>query len=174
MTPFSFEHVFAAPSTEAVFAAYWDPTHQTVQDEAVSIARRDIVELDDRGDQLRRVSRVFPKKQLPALIRSLVPGQLHYLETAIWTRKLDEIAIDIWFGKRVHTCGIYRLERKGPDEIRRTYRGEVSVDIALVAGRIERGIVCELECSMPLAAACTQRWLEAHAADDLRSVAARA
>jgi hypothetical protein len=74
----------------------------------------------------------------------------------------------------VHIIGTYRLAQVGPNAIRRTYRGDVSVDIALVAARVERGIVSEFEASMPVAAACTQRWLEAGAHREPRSVAARA
>jgi len=65
---------------------------------------------------------------------------------------------------------VYRVERVAANKMRRRYEGTVSVDVALVSGRIERGIVAEFERSMPIAASCTQAWLDR----DDRSVAARA
>jgi hypothetical protein len=163
--------VFRAPSTLAVLEAYFDPKHQSEQDRALDIARRDILELDQRGDELRRVCRVVPERQLPAIVRPLLAGELCYVETALWRRSENEIAIDIRMGKRVHITATYALELVGANAIRRTYRGAVSVDIALVAARIERGIVTEFADSMPLAAGCTQAWLDRH---EISSVAVRA
>ncbi len=174
MTPFCFEHVFRAPSAAAVFDAYFDSAHQIEQDRAVEIAERTVLELADRGDVLRRVSRVVPRRQLPALIKPLVPGQLHYVETIEWRRAADAIAITIepsLLGGRVQIGGTYQLDRVGPGAIRRCYAGEVSVDIAVFAKRIERGIVAELARSVPITAACTQTWLDGQAT---RWVAARA
>lgn len=163
MTEFCFEHVFTAPSTNAVFAAYFDPTHQHVQDGELAIAERTVLEFTDDGETLRRVCRVVPKRQLPALVRPFVTGQLHYIETVTWHRASDEITIDIrpsMLKGRVQILGTYKLDRIGPQQIRRRYAGEVSVDIALIASRIERGIVQELMKSMPVAANCTQSWLD--------------
>jgi hypothetical protein len=55
----------------------------------------------------------------------------------------------------------YALERAGTGLIRRTYAGSVSVDVALLSTRIERGIAAEFERSLPVAAAVTQAWLDA-------------
>jgi hypothetical protein len=64
---------------------------------------------------------------------------------------------------RAHTTGIYQLAALGRGEVMRTYSGEVSVDIALVSARVERGIIAEFARSMPAAAACTQAWLDRRA-----------
>ena len=173
-TPFCFEHVFRAPSVDVVFAAYFDAEQQLEQDRAIAIAERDVIELADRGDELRRVCRVVPHRQLPALVRPLVPGQLHYIEHVTWKRAAGVMEMDIrpsLLRGRVQILGTYRLDRVGATEVQRTYEGHVSVDIAWLASRIERGIVAELEKTMPIAAASTQAWLDRCQA---RSMAARA
>ena len=86
MTEFCFEHVFTAPSTAAVFTAYFDPTHQVVQDGELEIAERTVLEVTDDGETLRRVCRVVPKRQLPVLVRPFIASPLHYLETVTWRR----------------------------------------------------------------------------------------
>lgn len=172
MTPFCFEHVFSATTTAAVFAAYFDPKHQIEQDRALEIAEREVLELDDHGDELRRVSRIVPRRQLPALIRPLMSGPLHYLERAIWKRSTDEISIEMRPSLlRTKITATYQLQRLGPGSVHRRYTGDVSVDVALLASRIERNIVAEFERSMPIAAACTQAWLDRQSS---RSVTARA
>ncbi|HEU0028982.1 MAG TPA: DUF2505 family protein [Kofleriaceae bacterium] len=162
-TAFSFEHTFRAPSTADVFAAYFDPDQLQLQDRALDIADRQVLELADRGDTLRRVCKVVPRRQLPALLRPFT-SSLHYLETATWRRSADEIDVEIRSSisrsDKPTIRAVYRLSRLSSGEIRRRYDGTVSVDIALVSARIERGIVAEFERSMPIAAACTQAWLD--------------
>jgi len=173
MTPFCFEHVFRAPSPAAVFDAYFDAGHQVEQDRRVDIVERKLLELVDDGDVLLRTCRVVPRRQIPAILRPFLPGQLHYVETVRWRRRDDELDIEIKpsiLRGRAHIQSVYRVERVAAEAMRRRYEGTVSVDVALVSGRIERGIVAEFERSMPIAASCTQAWLDR----DDRSVAARA
>ena len=166
-TQFCFEHVFRAPSIAAVFEAYFNPTQLTLQDRQLDIIERETTERVDDGRTLRRTCKVIPHRQLPAIVRPFVDGPLHYIETATWRRADDEIDIAIWpsllrrsgRGKPSITA-LYRLVRRPDGAILRTYSGTVSVDVALISGRIERGIVAEFERSMPVAAACTQDYLD--------------
>ena len=163
MTPFCFEHVFRAPSVEAVIAAYFDPEHLAHQDRAVDIVEREVLELVDDGRALRRVTRIVPRRKVPALVRPFVTLPLHYRETVTWRRKDGELDIDIRpsiLKGRAVISAVYRLSRLPDGAIRRRYEGSVSVDIALLSSRIERGIVAEFERSMPVAAGATQAWLD--------------
>ena len=174
MTPFCFEHVFLAPSTAAVLQAYFSAEHQAEQDRAVAISEREILELVEGEDAVHRVSRIVPRRQLPAVLRPFSSGPLHYLETVTWRRHANEIAIEIrpsLMGGRARIKATYRLDQIAPGSIRRRYAGEVSVDVALLANRVERGIVADFERSMPLAASATQAWLDRQTGS---SVAARA
>lgn len=174
MTPFCFEHVFTAPSADALLAAYFDPQHQTEQDRAVDIVEREVLELVDDGEVRRRVCRVVPKRKLPAMLRPFSSGPLHYIETVVWRRRTGELSITIEpsvLRGRARIEATYRLENLGRGSVRRRYEGHVSVDVALLANRVEAGIVAEFSRSMPIAAACTQAWLDRHSS---RSVPARA
>lgn len=170
MKSFAHEHVFRASSTAAVLAAYFDPRHLIEQDRELDIADRVVLELADTPAALRRVCRVVPRRQLPALVRPLVGGPLHYVETASWRKCDDEIDVEIHLlGGRATVTATYRLSPISAGLIRRHYAGSVTVDIALVSSRIEAGIVAEFERSIPRAAACTQAFL-----DQTSSVSARA
>jgi len=172
VTPFCFEHEFVAPSPAAVCAAYFES--QADQDLALEITRREVLELDDTGDKLVRVCRVVPKRQLPALLKPFASTPLHYIERVVWHRDANEIEIEMRPSLfRATIRARYRVERVSSDarSLRRRYTGDVSVDVALLAGRIERTIVAEFERSIPLAAVCTQNWLDRQA---MPSVTARA
>jgi hypothetical protein len=163
VTPFSFEHVYRAGSVAEVFEAYWDPTQQIEQDRRLAIVERTVLEHAESETELRRVSRIVPRRQLPALVRPLVSGPLHYIETLRWRRADDEIEIEnrpSFLRGRARITALYRLSRAGIGLIRRSYSGAVAVDVPLISSRIERGIVAEYERSLPLAAACTQDWLD--------------
>jgi hypothetical protein len=163
MKSFSHEYVFRAPSTSAVFEAFFDPQHAADQDRALDITERLVLECEETSEFLRRVCRIVPRRQLPALVRPLIKGQLHYVETATWHKREDMIAIELrpsLLGARAVITATYRLSPLGTGLIRRQYEGSVSVDVALIASRIECGIVKEFERSIPVAAACTQAFLD--------------
>lgn len=167
MTPFCFEHVFRSGSVEELFTAYFDEALQAEQDRLLDVASREILE----RTELSRVCRVVPRRQLPAFVQPFLRGPVHYVEAVTWLRDRGELAIEIRPNLgRIEVSATYRLEVAGPQAIRRRYAGCVSVDIALVGGRIERGIVTDLAQSLPRAAGCTQAWLDRIP----RSVAARA
>jgi len=164
-TQFCFEHVFRAPSIAAVFAAYFDPTQLSLQDQQLDIRAREVLELVAGDTTLRRTCKIVPNRQLPAIVRPFVAGPLHYIETATWRKADDEIDVEIWpslLKRRVKPTitAIYRLSARSDGAIYRRYSGTVSVDLALLSTRIERGIVAEFERSMPLAAAATQAFLD--------------
>lgn len=162
-TTFHFEHRFRAPSRAAVFAAYFDDAHRDEQDRAVDVARREIVVDEDTAATRRRVSRVFPRRQLPAVVRAMVKGDLSYDETIVWTKADDRIDFDIrptLLDGRARIEAVYQLRAGGPGEIVRAYTGAVSVEVKLLGGRIERAIVTDLERSLATAAAVTQAYLD--------------
>jgi hypothetical protein len=161
MTPFRFEHVFVAPAPADVFAAYFDSQLQGVQDRALAIAQREVIELIDRGDQICRRSRIVPSRRLPLLVRAFSSEALHYTEHVVGSRATNQIAIELrLLGGRGRVTGNYLLEPRGQGSVLRSYSGTVSVDVAVIAARIERGIVAEFERSLVTAAACTQSWLD--------------
>ena len=163
MTPFRFEHVFTAASPADVLAAYFDTSLQSESDQQIEIVERTVLELTDTDTLRRRVCKVVPKRQLPSFMRALVSGQLHYIETVTWRKADDELDIEIRpsiLKGRATIAGVYRLSRVGTEQIQRRYEGTVSVDVALIASRIERGIVAEFEKSIPVTANVMQAWLD--------------
>jgi hypothetical protein len=166
LTPFHFEHEFRAPSPAKIFEAYFDPALAAEEDRRVDILRREVLELEDTAESLRRVCKVVPRRQLPAVLRPFLPGELHYVERLRWIRADDAIEIRIepsLLGGRVEIASTYRVEQAGAGRVIRVYEGHVSVELRLLGGRVERSIVEDIAKSLPIAAACTQEWLDLHA-----------
>ncbi len=165
-TEFSYEHVFRAASTTMILDAYFNEDHLATQDKVAELDDRSIIESHDEGDLKQCTWRVTSRKPLPVFLRPFVTGgRLSYFEAMSWRRKDDAVDLtvtpDILNG-RVQVKAIYQLVKLGENQIKRIYAGSVTANITLLSGKIERGIVIELEKSMPIMAACTQSWLDQH------------
>lgn len=162
-TPFRFEYTFRAASPAAVFGVYFDAAHRDEQDRRVEVARRDILEDVDTATSRTRTCRVFPRRQLPALVRALVKGDLSFDETIVWTKATDTIDFDIQpriLDGRCHIVACYHLTARGDRQVHRLYEGTVSVATRLIGPRIEKAILEDLSRSLVISAACTQEFVD--------------
>lgn len=172
---FTFEHVFRAPSPAALLAIYFAPDNVATIDAETRVELRELLEAEDTPATRRRVCRVTPRRQIPGFMRPFFPGRLHYIEAATWHKSEDRLELDIRpsaLGGRAHVTASYALRLVEPGLVRRTYAGSVSVEVALVGGRIEQRIIADLAGTLAISARCTQDYLDRLAAPDLRGVAA--
>lgn len=163
-TEYRFEHVFRAPSVERVLHAYFEPEHLAAQDTVAELTDRAVVESNEDAATKACTWSVTSLKSLPFFARAFVSGgKLSYRETMVWRKASNEIDMTIVpqiLGGRVNLHALYQLELIGAGQVRRRYGGSVTVDVRLVAGKVERGIVAEIERGMPLMVQCTQDWLD--------------
>ena len=170
MQTFRHEHVFFAPTLDAIFASYFDPSCSVAQDKEVDIVERTVSEESTANDVYHRVCRVVPKRQLPSFIRPLVSGPLHYTEDLHWYKRENRMTFVIrpsLMSGRAQINADYRLFDAGDAPggwrtIRRVYEGNLTIDVPLVGGRIEKGIVADMETSLKITAASTQAWINAN------------
>lgn len=165
-TSFNYETVFEAPSKTFVLAAYFDPDHLAAQDKVGDLCDRVVVEAFE-DDAVRKCTwRVRANKSLPLYVKPFVEGgQLWYVEAMTWRKADDEIDLTITpqiLGGRVHVDAVYALSDAGPNQVRRRYRGTITVKVKLIAGKIERGIANEIDKGMPIMTECTRTWLKQH------------
>lgn len=163
MTPFHFEYMFRARDPDAVLSVYFDEEHQAEQDRRVEVVKRETLEDVDGPDTRRRVSRISPRRQLPAVIRPLIKGDLSYDETIVWHKAAHRIEFDIRpriLDGKAQILASYQLHPAGPGRVRRTYDGKATVEVRLIGGRIEKAIIEDLERSLTLTAGCTQEYLD--------------
>jgi hypothetical protein len=163
-TQFAFENIFRAPSVSAVLAAYFDDDHLATQDKLAELVDRVVVERTDTPEKLFCTWRVGSARSLPIFVRPFVSGgRLTYLETMTWRRADDAIDLSVVpqiLNGRVKIEAVYQLSKAGENQVRRRYAGSVGVDIRLLSGKIERGILAAFEKEMPVMTKCTQDWLD--------------
>lgn len=162
-TEFSFENTFQAPSTATILAAYFNPDHLAAQDEVGQLGERTVVEQREDDTQLICTWSVVSLRQLPMFVRPFIQGgRLRYLEWMRWRKAADEIDLTIQpqiLGGRVQIAATYQLEQVGEGRVLRRYKGTISANVSLLSGKVERGILAEIEKGMPSMFDCTQRWL---------------
>jgi hypothetical protein len=79
-----------------------------------------------------------------------------------WRKADNEIDMTIVpqiLGGRVKIAAVYQLAQIGEGQVRRRYKGTITVDVRLISSKIEKGILAEIEKGMPMMTECTQRWL---------------
>ena len=162
-TPFSFETTLTARAVVDVVAAYFAPDHLAAQDRVAGLSERKVIEDIDSDTQRKATWSVRAIRPLPIFARPFVEGgRLVYLETLIWRKRDNEIDVTILpqiLAGRVSIKAVERLDQVGDHQIRRRYSGEISVDVRLVSGPIERRILAEIEKGMPAMRDATQSWL---------------
>jgi len=160
--------VFTAPGLSLGFVldAYFIPEHLAAQDVLANLADRTVVSDEDDGAVRRTTWRVTSTKPLPMFVRPFVPGgRLRYLESMV-LRRADH-AIDLTIKPeilkgRVHIDVVYELSEVAPGQIRRRYKGSITAAFPLIGGKVERGVLAEIECGMPIMTKATQDWLAAN------------
>jgi len=163
-TEFSFDHTFRAASPATIFTAYFDADHLATQDKLAELGDREVIESHDDGNTWKCSWRVTSLKQLPLIARPFVDGgRLTYVEQMTWRRDANEVDLVVTpqvLNGRVSLTATYLLEQRGAGKVHRRYKGSINVNIRLLSGKIEKGILSELEKAMPMMAECTQRWLD--------------
>lgn len=162
-TEFSFENVFSVPSVKTILAAYFDPDHLATQDKVADLVDRTVVESRE-DDATKFMSwNVWSLRPLPGFVKALVDGgRLKYVEAMTWRKADNEIDMTILpqiAGGRVKIAAVYALADVGSGQVRRRYRGSITVNVPLLSGKIERAILAEIEQGMPAMTRCTQAWL---------------
>ncbi|MEO8705363.1 MAG: DUF2505 domain-containing protein [Kofleriaceae bacterium] len=163
-TEFSYESIFRAASTQTVLSAYFDPDHLATQDRLAKLADRVVLEDKDDGATKKVTWRVVNVNPLPLFVRPFVEGgRLSYLETMTWRRADDAIDLTVIpeiLGGRVSIEAVYKLVQIAEGQIKRSYKGAITVNVRLLSGKIERGILAKFEEAMPMMTECTQGWLD--------------
>ena len=170
MQTFHFVHEFQAPAMSTIFDAYFDPAFALVQDQEVEITERKVIEETASATEYYRLCRVVPKRQLPAIFKPLVAGELHYTEALRWFKNDNRMQMEIRPSLLKGRAGFnvdYKLfddgaAPRGWRRIRRVYEGTVSIDVPLLGGRIEKGVIADLEGSLRTTAQSTQAWIDAN------------
>lgn len=161
MTPYALRHEFPDTTPRALLETMASADHQAHQDRHARIARRETIDRVNDDRLYRCESRVYPERQLPAFVRPFVKGGLEYYELVTWDKTTNVLEVEVQpavLGGRSKLRARAQVIAEGTTAVR-LYEGQIDVSIALVGGRIEKGIAADLARTMDAAAALTRSWL---------------
>jgi hypothetical protein len=121
-----------------------------------------ILEQQELPDRIERRVKVTPPQKAPELIRKLVSGTISYEEVGTWTAA-DRIyrfnTLTSIMPDKIKVVGTIRAEPSGADKMVRRSEMDVTVNILLVGGKVEKFLAEELQANWDASAEFTNRWL---------------
>lgn len=161
MRPYELVHVFPDIAPRDLLLLMTSPEHQQLQDSVGNVERRDFISRVSDDAQYRCECMVYPARKIPAYIRPLLGGGLECHEIVSWDKATDRLEIDVHpavLGGRSRVRATVTVVADGTSTVR-TYAGQVTVEVRLIGGRVEKSIVEEMTRTMDAAAAATRALL---------------
>jgi uncharacterized protein DUF2505 len=162
MTHFSIAHEFDTTPGE-FFKLFLDEPYNVDLYDRIGVRERKVLERKEDERSVHWVMRIIPKRDLPALIKKVVGGDLGYTETATYHRDRDLIDITIeptLLKERTKIKAIYTVKTIGGGRVRRTFEGDIHVDLPVVGRKVEATVLDDIRRSYDIAAQVTAEWLK--------------
>jgi hypothetical protein len=160
MAHFKFEHDFDIDAKD-----YWDlffaDDYNEDLNRELKMRDRKVLEQKDDGKILKRVQKMSPADDIPQMFKSVVPD-IGYTEhdTFYRDRSSMDVIIEPAAGKnKFDMRAVYKVQPLGPGKCRRTFEGDVKVNVMILGGQIEKFMVEKLRTSYETAAVVTRRWI---------------
>jgi hypothetical protein len=157
-----------ATSAEHYWNTFFSPQYNAALWPALQIrCEEQLYERQGEGKDLtaRRVLRLTPDRELPAILRKLVSGAISYTESNQFTRAtntLEVVTVPSFLADKITTKGIYTLVELEPMRVRRVWQGVCECKIPLVGRKVEEVIIDEVRRSYKLTTDFTRAWLRDH------------
>lgn len=132
---------------------------------------RELIEFKREGsgqdEVIRRVQRLTPKRDVPAVLRKLVKDAVSYEERNVWRRRdncMEVVTIPNFFADKFTAKGTYKLSPHGVDRLTRTWKANCECRVPLLGGKVEQHVVEEVKKSYRATTAFTRQWIAEHLA----------
>ncbi len=152
--------------------AYWDIFFSDEYNAALWPAldiQREQLKFEKTGEGsdlvIIREQKLTPRREVPAVLRSLVSGAISYVEKNEYraaTSTMKTVTIPSFGADRIDNHGTYRVEPRGDDKCVRIWEGHCSARIALLGGKLEKFLVNEIKESYRKATEFTRRYHREH------------
>ena len=160
-THFKFEHDFDIDAKD-----FWDLFF--AEDYNVDLYRemkmkdRKVLEHKDDGKTIKRVVKLSPADDIPAMFKSVVPDT-SYTEHDLFHKERSsmDVMIEPAAGKnKFDMKAVYAVKSIGPGKCRRSFEGDVKVNVMILGGQIEKFMVDKMKTSYDIATDVTKRWIQ--------------
>ncbi len=161
MTHFKITHELATDP-----AGFWkvflhEPYNVELYDR-IGVKERTVLDRSEDAATVKWSVRIVPRRDLPAVVRKIVGGDLGYTEISVLHRAENWIDVRIeptLLRDRTKIHGRYSITPVGEKRVRRVFEGDVAVDVPLVGRKVEAVVIEDIQKSYDVAAQVTSEWL---------------
>lgn len=147
---------------ETFWEMYWDAAFDEAL-RAESGVTREILEEREEGDVLIRRIRITPDRELPGPAAALLGAKkLVYEQENRWDKAAQVLhwrVIPTILPGKLDAAGTFRVEAV-PGGCEQVVEGDITVNVRLVGGQIEKAVVAEVQKSYDKTAAVSREWLK--------------
>ncbi len=159
---FHLEHTFKNVDLAAYEAIYLDETFNRALMPIAELKSREELERREEGRRLFRKVKVVPQRNLPAVVKKLVNGDIVSVEESWFDRDKHRIEwqqhLSILPGKLRVAGSVEFVPVSGG--VRRVLTGDVDVDVFGIGKIIEKTVVDNLKETYDKIALFTQKWID--------------
>jgi hypothetical protein len=162
VTRFSIVHDFDAEPAELWKLFFHEPYNAELY-QRIGVKERTVLYQEEDAEKIRFSLRIMPKRDLPGVIKKIVGGDLGYTEISTYykAKSLIDVRIEPTLLKeRTKIVATYTVTSIGPRRIRRTFEGDIAVDLPLVGRKVEATVLEDMRRSYDIAAQVTSEWLK--------------
>ncbi len=166
MTHFAISHDFTG-DIDTYWKVFFDEEFKTEQYRRINVKERTVLDRKEDEKTISFSERVVPARDLPGFMKKILGGDLGYTEISIYTKGANKIDVRIeptLLRERTKMRALFTVVTTAPGKLRRTFEGDIDVDLALVGGKVERTVIDDIKRSYDIAAQVTQEWLTKAAA----------
>ncbi len=158
---FNIVHRFAC-DPKTFWEIFFSEEYQKDMYSGLGIKERIVLKYEEDDKEIRRQIKIMPERDLPGAIKSVVKGDLGYIEHNVFHKGQDSMDVRIeptLMKDRFTMNGVFRVVPEGPGKIRREFVGTIKVAIPLLGGQIEKIVMGDVQKSYDAAAKVTERWV---------------
>jgi hypothetical protein len=161
VTHFKITHEFAT-DPETYWKVFLDEAYNVELYDRIGVKERTTLDRSEDEKTVKWKVRIMPKRDLPGVIKKVVGGDLGYTETSTLHKAENWIDVKIepsLMKDRTKINARYTLTSIGDKRVRRTFEGDIHIDLPLVGKKVEAAILEDLQKSYDVAARVTTEWL---------------
>jgi hypothetical protein len=147
-------------------ATYWeiffDLDYQKDMYAELGIRERTVLMFEEDDKEIRRKIKIMPERDLPGALKSVLRGDLGYIEHNVYHKGRDVMDVRIeptLMKERFKMDAVFRVVTLGPKRVRREFTGSIDVSVPLLGGQIEKLVMADVRKSYDQAAVTTARWI---------------
>jgi hypothetical protein len=162
VTHFCITHDFEGEAAEFWKLFFHEPYNRELY-QRIGVKERTILQHDEDDDKVRFTLRIMPRRDLPGVIKKIVGGDLGYTEVSTYWKQKSLIDVRIeptLLKERTRIHATYTIQPTGARRFRRSFEGDIHVDLPLVGRKVEATVLEDLKRSYDVAAQVTAEWLK--------------